>query len=312
MNITQLETNYSDMHSQSLKISKSLVKQIDMLSVGEAKELIANSIVEMESLVNRKTSFFEKMPMFGKYLAKAKDEAKQHQIKSGSMTKAVDRLFHTLNNKNEQMMTVMQEIFKIREHTIQYVAALKEQEAQIEAYLAENDATESMDALKARNLLVQIKPSILKATDNIATMAGTLNAAGMASTKISGMLPALQGELQTELAINAAATQLKEFKEIFDGTVDLIEELSHQNSKEVRETVLQVTDIQVTNPKHIARLEQNQKDREQLHLELQKRRERAEEDQKDQLNLLTQLTNNQSKALAYTKTNEEINKAGGK
>tara|TARA_Y100001938_G_scaffold138252_1_gene203435 strand:- start:427 stop:1362 length:936 start_codon:yes stop_codon:yes gene_type:complete len=299
--ITTLETQYADLHSQSLDIGKQLAASIDMLSIGDTKELIARSIVEMESLVNRKESMLERLPFMGKYFAKARDAAKEESIKSGNMVKTVERLFTTLKTKKDNMMEIMEEIYKIREFTKQYAEHLESQKNEITEYLEEIEGTEddlSMEATKAKNLLVQVSPSLIKARDNVATMNGILNTAQMAATKISAMLPALQGEMQTELAINAGLSELKEFKEVFDATSDLIHEVSYTNSQTLYDTVLEVTELEVSDPKHIARLEDAQAKRNQLNKELVKRREKQLEGQKQTMIRLEKISANQVESLA--------------
>lgn len=298
--ITKLETQYADLHSQSLDIGKQLASSIDMLSIGDTKELIAKSIVEMESLVNRKESMLERLPFMGKYFAKARDAAKEETIKSGNMVKTVERLFKTLKNKKDNMMEIMEEIYKIREFTKQYAEHLDKQKTEITEYLDEVRGTDdelSMDATKAKNLLVQVSPSLIKARDNVATMNGILNTAQMAATKISAMLPALQGEMQTELAINAGLSELKEFKEVFDATSDLIHEVSYTNSQTLNSTILEVTELEVSDPKHIARLEEAQVARIKLNKELGQRRKLALENQNKTIDRLERITQNQTKSL---------------
>lgn len=298
--ITKLETQYADLHSQSLDIGKQLASSIDMLSIGDTKELIAKSIVEMESLVNRKESMLERLPFMGKYFAKARDAAKEETIKSGNMVKTVERLFKTLKNKKDNMMEIMEEIYKIREFTKQYAEHLESQKEEITEYLDEIRGTDdelSMDATKAKNLLVQVSPSLIKARDNVATMNGILNTAQMAATKISAMLPALQGEMQTELAINAGLSELKEFKEVFDATSDLIHEVSYTNSQTLNSTILEVTELEVSDPKHIARLEEAQVARFKLNKELGQRRKLALENQNKTIDRLERITQNQTKSL---------------
>lgn len=298
--ITKLETQYADLHSQSLDIGKQLASSIDMLSIGDTKELIAKSIVEMESLVNRKESMLERLPFMGKYFAKARDAAKEETIKSANMVETVERLFTTLKNKKDNMMEIMEEIYKIREFTKQYAEHLDKQKAEITEYLDEVRGTDdelSMDATKAKNLLVQVSPSLIKARDNVATMNGILNTAQMAATKISAMLPALQGEMQTELAINAGLSELKEFKEVFDATSDLIHEVSYTNSENLNATILEVTALEVSDPKHVARLEEAQVKRIKLNKQLKEQQTLALENQNKTIDRLEKITQNQAKSL---------------
>lgn len=296
--ITDLQNEFQAVHAESLAVGKQLAESIDMLSIGDVRETIAKSIVEMESMVNRKSSLLEKLPWAGRYLAKARDAAKAENMQqNGSMVKTVDRLFKTLTKKNESVMDVMERLYGIRQHLTQYVSILREQESQVLAFLEKEGDT--FEAQKAKNLLVQIKPSIVKSIDRLEIMSGTLNSAQVASQAISGMLPSLQGELQTELAIKASMTELKEFKDLFENTLDLIEDLNYQNNKDVQETVLEVNQLAIQNPRNLKRLEAAQKERRMLHLELAKRNEEARENQAIALERLTNIQADQQKTLGY-------------
>lgn len=296
--ITDLQNEFQTVHAESLAVGKQLAESIDMLSIGDVRETIAKSIVEMESMVNRKSSLLEKLPWAGRYLAKARDAAKAENMQqNGSMVKTVDRLFKTLTKKNESVMDVMERLYGIRQHLTQYVSILREQESQVLAFLEKEGDT--FEAQKAKNLLVQIKPSIVKSIDRLEIMSGTLNSAQVASQAISGMLPSLQGELQTELAIKASMTELKEFKDLFENTLDLIEDLNYQNNKDVQETVLEVNQLAIQNPRNLKRLEAAQKERRMLHLELAKRNEEARENQAIALERLTNIQADQQKTLGY-------------
>jgi hypothetical protein len=295
--IDQLQEQFQAVHSESLAIGKQYAESIDMLSLGEVKETIAKSIVEMESLVNRKTSFLERLPWAGKHLAKARDSAKTQSLQSGSMVETVDRLFNTLSKKNDNVMQVMQRIFKIREHVKNYVKVLSVQEAEIENYL--DTAGDTFEAQRAKNLLVQVKPSIVKARDRMAVMTGTLNSAAVATQTISGMLPSLQGELQTELAINASMNELKEFKDIFDATLDLVEELNYSNNKQIQETLLEVNQLSIQSPRNLKRLEQNQIERQQMNAKLEAQTIQAKQEQDKSLARLSELQKSQTLSLSH-------------
>lgn len=297
--IDAIQLEFQQVQTESLAAGKLLAESIDMLSVGEVKETIAKSLVEMESLVSRESSKLERFPILGKYLAKARDTAKVEMAQSGKMVETVERLFKTLKNKNDNVMDVMERIYNIREHVKQYIVILQAQEAVLEEFLeSDND---SFEAQKARNLLVQIKPSIIKSHDRLAVMAGTLNSAQVASQAISSMLPSLQGELQTELAINSAMNELHEFKEIFDATVNMVEELNHSNNVQVRATVLEVNQLAVQNPRNLERLKKNQEDRQQMHLELRKQTQEAQAKQIQALGDLSKLQESQALSLGHTK-----------
>lgn len=297
--IDQLQEEYQSVHQQSLDIGRNLADSIDMLSVGEVKETIATAMVEMESLTQRESSILEKLPFAGKYLAKARDKAKVESAQSGKMVEVVDRLFATLKNKNDTVMNVMQRIYKLREHTSEYIALLEDQEHKIEEFLAAGE--DSFEAQKARNLLVQVKPSLVKARDRLATMTGTLNSASQASQVISSLLPSLQGELQTELAIKASMNELKEYKDIFDATIEMVDELNHTNNKQIQETVLEVGTMSISNPTNLARLKKNQEERNAMNLKLMEQTTAAKKAQLVALDDLNDLQKRQKLSLAYIK-----------
>lgn len=295
--IDQLQEQFQEVHKQSLAVGKELAESIDMLSIGEVRESIATAIVEMESLTQTKSSILTRIPWAGKYVAKAKDAAKTEMLQSGKMVETVDRLFATLKKKNDNVMEVMERIYNIREHVTQYVNVLETQKVAAQDFLEEEGDT--FEAQKARNLLVQITPSIVKANDRLAVMTGTLNSAQVASQAISGMLPALQGELQTELAIKASMNELKEFKEIFDSTLELVDELNYANNKQIQDTVLEVNQLAIQNPRNLKRLEQNQIERDQMHKKLAEQTAQARSNQEKALIKLEQIHTNQQLTLGH-------------
>lgn len=297
--VEELQQQFTKVHQESLGVGRELAESIDMMSVGEVRETIAKSVVEMESLVNRESSFLEKLPWAGKYLAKARDSAKTESAATGKMVEVVDRLFSTLKAKNDTVMNVMERIYQMRAHMLQYVDVLQKQEAALEKFL--EDEGDTFEAQKARNLLVQVKPSIVKARDRLAVMTGTLNSASQASETISSMLPSLQGELQTELAIKASMNELREYKQLFDATIESVEELNYANNKQIQETVLEVGSMSISNPTNLARLAKNQEERQEMHRKLHANTVAAKEAQLKALDQLDQIQSKQTLSLSYMK-----------
>lgn len=255
--ITQLEQQFEVFTADQRDLGKSISTSISMLQLDQVQEAIASAVVEIEKVTNKseKASIFQKIPLLGKFISAAKESSAEEQLREGNMVEVVDRLFNSLSAKKDNIVSVANTLFDLKEKLQTQVIGLTSQEEEVKqiAYVEK----ESRDTFQAKNLLVQISPTIQKAVDRIDVIDVTIKSAQVSASKISALLPSLHGDLITELAIQAGLQELKDFKQIFDATVDVVEELSATNNTTMNEVLLDVADLAVNKPttKALARIE---------------------------------------------------------
>jgi hypothetical protein len=259
MNITELEKDYQAFASSSLDIGNKITKSVSMMQLDDVNESVANAVVQIEQLVNKgdKPSALAKLPFFGKYIVKASESVKEEKLRTGQMVETVDRLFGSLNDKKDNIVSVMTTLFDLKEQLASEVETMIEKEGMAKEIALED----GIDGLKARNLLVQVQQTIIKATDRVGIIAATVMSAEASTTAISQLLPSLQGELITEMAIQAGLQELKEFKQIYDLTISTVEDLNATNNSTMKTVMLEVVDLAISTPTDIARLENLNSDR---------------------------------------------------
>jgi hypothetical protein len=290
--IEQLEQDYQNFAANSRDIGKGIASSVSMLQLDNVNESVASAVVQIESLTNKSEggSALAKLPFFGKWVTKAKDSVKEEQLRSGQMIEVVDRLFNSLNTKKDNIVSVMTTLFELKEQLSNEVEIMVSKEA--EAIEISNTDT-GINALKARNLLVQVQQSIVKAKDRVQIINATVQSAQASTIAISSLLPTLQGELITEMAIQSGLQELKEFKQIFDTTIGVVEELNATNNSTMKTVMLDVVDLAISRPNDIAKLENLNSERVKFKGQLQAKMDNAKKEQEKGLLVLAEVRTGQ-------------------
>lgn len=291
MSIEQLEKDYQDFATSSRDIGKNIASSVSMMQLDNVNESVAQAVVQIEQLTNKSEapSALAKLPFFGKYITKASETIKEEQLRTGQMVEVVDRLFASLNAKKDNIVSVMSTLFELKEQLADEVGVMIEKET----IAQEISQSNNIDGLKARNLLVQVKQSIIKATDRVQIIDATVRSAEASTMAISSLLPTLQGELITEMAIQSGLQELKEFKQIFDLTLKTVEELNATNNSSMKTVMLDVVDLAISRPMDVARLENLNTDRMKFRDQLQTKMDTAKKEQARGLEVLTNVRANQ-------------------
>lgn len=267
MSVQKLEQQHKEFNKTWNSVARDISDNISMLQLGDANEAVTQAVLEIEAVSRTEDmGWFSKVPGIGALLKKAKSQVDQTTIRNSNITEVVDRLFKSLNKKNETIMTVAEKLFELRNQMEASKEFLAAQEALAYEIIESNPS--SIDAMKAKNVLVQVKQLSIKVTERVSLLDGTIKSAEASSTSICALLPQLQGEMITEMAISAGLNELKEFKETFDGTMDIIRGLSRANSDNVQRVMLEVVDLAIQNPKDIALLEDSSRKSIDLHKQL--------------------------------------------
>lgn len=287
--IEQLEKDYQTFAASSRDIGKNIANSVSMLQLDNVNESVADAVVQIESLTN-KTGTLRKLPFLGRFIIKAQDTMKEEQLRTGKMVEVVDRLFSSLNDKKDNIVSVMGTLFDLKEQLADEVTTMVTKEGQAQEIAVEG---KGVDALKARNLLVQVQQSIIKAKDRVQIIDATVRSAEASTIAISSLLPTLQGELITEMAIQSGLQELKEFKQIFDTTIQVVEDLNVTNNRNMKEVMLDVVDLAISRPNDIARLENLNADRVKFKDQLQDKMDKAKREQEKGLNVLSEVRSKQ-------------------
>lgn len=274
--ISVLEKNYAEFTNTSKTIGSKIAESVSMLQLDSVNDSVAEAVLQMESMVSKSPSKFAQIPLIGKYLTKAKDNYKEQELKSSKMVDVVERLFASLTTKKDNMMNVMETLFSLKELLIKEVTFMIEQESLAKTISVEG---QGIDSSKAKNLLVQVSQSIIKSRDRIGIIDATCKSAEATTVAVSQLLPALQGELITEMAIQGGLQELKDFKEIFDSTLEIVNNLSEENNSSMLKVLEDVIDLSVTRPMDIARLENTASQRAQVQGRLKQKLEKARQEQ---------------------------------
>lgn len=287
-NIQDLEASYKASTIASRDQGNKISESISMLQLSEVDGAIATAIATIEGMTRKgqgKSSFFAKIPLLGGMIQKAADNLDEQQIRSGKMVEVVNRLFTSLDDKQKNISSVMSTLYDLREKMLQEQEHLLEQDA-AGTVLAQEDG---MTGFKAKNVLVQVKHSLTKQHDRIQIIETTIQAAQASSLQICAMLPSLQGELVSEMAIQAGLQELKEYKQIFDTTVDLVADINQRNNESMKAVLLDVVDLAVNTKSDIARLEATANSREKFQQELKNKMQKAVATRDKQLEKLTEI-----------------------
>ena len=293
--IEQLEKDYKEFASNSRDIGKSIAKSVSMLQLDDVNESVAGAVIQIERLTNKtETSALSKLPFFGRFITKAKASVEEEQLRTGKMVEVVDRLFKSLDAKKDNIVTVMHTLFDLKEQLANEVNVMIAKEAEAVDISQNGD---DISKFKARNLLIQVQQSIVKAKDRVQIIDATARSAEASTTAISSLLPSLQGELITEMAIQAGLQELKEFKQIFDVTIGVVEELNTTNNSTMKSVMLDVVDLAISRPNDIAKLENLNSDRAKFRDQLQNKMDKAKAEQAKGLEVLATVRQDQVKAL---------------
>jgi len=299
--IATLEAEFENFSVRTKDIGRGIAESINMMELDAVQSSIASAVLEIERITNKtnKPSRFAAIPFIGTFIKKATIAAGEEELKSGSMVEVVDRLFAALNAKKQNIVTTAEVLYNLKDSLIIECAQLTEQETEVLA-LAELDSNEGF---LARNLLVQVQPALISATDHVGVINATIQAAQVSAQRISAMLPQLQSGLITEMSIQAGLQGLSDFKKVFDETVNLIEDLNEANSKSMNTTLLEVVDLVIAKPgsKQIARIENLNAEREKTQKAIKQKMDGALKEQGHAIKTLANVRANQSGSLlSYT------------
>lgn len=290
MEITTLEQNYANFTNTSKTLGSQLADSVNMLQLDSVNSAVAEAVLQMEGMVSKSPSKMASIPFIGKYLAKTKTDLAEKEIKSSKMVDVVDRLFTSLSTKKDNMMNVMETLFNIKELLITEVAFMIDQEALAREISLDG---KGIEVTKAKNLLVQVSQSIVKSRDRISVIDTTCKAAEATTMAVSQLLPALQGELITEMAIQGGLQELKDFKTVFDNTLEIVNNLSEENNSSMIKVLEDVVDLSVTRPTDIARLEETAMSRNAVQSRLKKKLMAAQVQQDKDIKTLTEIRSEQ-------------------
>lgn len=292
--IEDLEHAYAESAGQLAGCSRSISKSISMLQLGDVNESVARAVLDLQDLADKagKKSITRFLPDFiAKHVGHVTEEVKLERLKSGTMVEVVDQLFESLNSKKDNIVEVMGTLFDLKEQLRSELATMESQEADTRLLIESKVGT--LEGSKGKNLLVQVLDSTIKSRDRITVIETTINAAEASTARICSLLPSLQGELIAELAINSGLTELREFKEVFDTTIDIVEDLNKQNTAAMRSTLLGVVDLAVARPKDLARISNMNAERIKLQEEIAAKLEKAAKERDVAIIELTKVSNNQ-------------------
>lgn len=298
MNIEQLEAGYDAFTNEHNRIATGIAKSMSHLDLKEVKDSIAEAALQMQDLVaTPEPSALSRIPFIGKYIAKAGKAVDEEKLRTASIQEVVDHLFNSLSDKKDNIMRVMESMYELQGRLKEEAQGLLTQEALAEELIANESG---IAVSRAKNLLVQIKDSLIKIKDRIQIISGTIASAEASAIKISSMLPSLRGELITELAISGGLKELDEFREIFNATVDVIETVNVNNSKNMQKIMLDVVDLAVSTPRNLARLEDLNSNRTNFTNQLKEKMLNAEKARDIGLAKLTSIQKEQNNLLGYS------------
>ena len=288
-NIDELENNYKAFSQASKSQGNKIADSISMLQLNEVNDSIANAISTIEGMTDKgapgRKSFFAKIPVIGTLVNKAADNLDERNIKSGQMVDVINRLFNSLDSKQKNIGTVMHTLYGLRDQMASEHSQLLIQDESA-TILSQED---NMTGFKAKNLQVQVKQSLIKQKDRIQIIDTTIQAAQASSLQISSMLPSLQGELVSEMAIQAGLQELKEYNQIFHTTVDLVNEISEQNEESMQEVLLDVVKLSVNDTMSADRLKKTQTKRKAFQSKLRNELSEAKVNREKKIEVLTEI-----------------------
>lgn len=303
MNIKDLETAYSKFSTTSMKLGNQLADNISMLQLDDTNQNVVEAVLEIEKLTNKKEkSFLRKLPLLGRYVGKAEEAITEEKLRNSNITEVVGRLFSSLESKKNNIIDVMEKLYTIKEQLSHDVDEMIELEHTVKE-IASSDLN-NMEVSLAKNLMVQVTPSIIKAKDRIGIIDTTCRAAQATTQSISGLLPSLQGELITEMAIQGGLNELKEFKELFDNTMSTVHQLTKENQTNMGQVLEDVIDLSVTTSRDIVAIENSGKERAALHAKLKEKMAKAVKKRDEDIQRLDVVRENQQ-VLTYTPNQEQ-------
>lgn len=295
MNITELKSTYENSAQASMEQGIKLADTISMLEIESVKSTIADAVVQIESLTNKANSksVLAKLPFMGKYFDKAQENIRNNKLQNGSMVEAVERLFNSLKNKKDEVEGIVDTLFGLREKLMKENVVLEEIEGHTKQIIEEDP--NSKDGFHARNLMVQVQKSLIRGKDRVGIIDATINSAEVCANQICTMLPSLQGELITELTIQQSLGSLKEYKQMFDATIEVLDNINSQNEESMHDVLRDVVQLTVVNPSKstMLALQNNNAKRTKLLEDISNDLANAKKEQDKTLQVLQDTRNNQ-------------------
>lgn len=257
--VDELKGKFTKLQDDAYVVSQKLAEDVSMLELGETKELITNAILELEEFAGANEAvsigFVGKIQngllalpggkTVAKILGDVKEEKEKNDLASGNIKEAAERLFATLENKQVTLEKTTYSVMEIKERRVQDLGTLEDMESSLTEML-ENPNTSPKELFQARNMIIQVKEALIQSNSKIDQVEIIIESAQSSSFAITSLLPKIKNNFLDDLTIATSLNHLLQYKEMFDSTLTLVNNIEEHNFEKINRAMVDVVDLNVT------------------------------------------------------------------
>lgn len=257
--VTELKTKFTTLQDEAYVLSQKLAEDVSMLELDETKEMITSAIQELEAFAGANEAvsigFMGKLGNMMLALPGAKTiagavgaiatEVDKQRIGSGNIKQAAERLFATLENKQKTLEKTTYSVMEIKTRRVQDLDTLKAMEQELITIL-ENPETDPREMFQGRNMIIQVKEALIQSTSKIDQVEIIIEAAQSSTFAITSLLPKIKNNFLDDLTIAAGLNHLLQYKDMFDSTLALVNNIEEHNFAKINRAMVDVVDLNIT------------------------------------------------------------------
>lgn len=257
--VDTLKTQFTTLQDEAYVVSQRLAEDISMLELDETKEMITNAIAELEAFAGANEAvsigFMSKIgsgllalpgaKTIAGLVTDVKTESDKQQLASGNIKEAAERLFATLENKQKTLEKTTFSVMEIKTRRDADLGILYDLEQELVDIL-EDENTSPKENFQARNMIIQVKEALIQSTSKIDQVGIIIESAQSSTFAITSLLPKIKNNFLDDLTIATGLNHLLQYKEMFDSTLRLVNDIEEHNFAKINKAMIDVVDLNIT------------------------------------------------------------------
>lgn len=292
VSIESLMAEYETLTEQNKNVAKGITDATQLIDGESIQEQLADAVILLEGDASKgqERSWFSKVPYFGDYLDKAKEKARKEMVKKGSANEGIEKMFNALKSKRDSVRHIVDTLVELRENLLDNLEGLQAQQEKanlVYAVLQDEEERKGLmhDQIKARNLLMDIGSRVIVITSQVENIEHVIQSAQGAVTRMGEIMPSLEINMMTEIAISNSVGQLKDVMSMLSEINKFTKEISATNDNEIQKAVVDTIEL-VINTGETKQLANLMSQRDKLDAEVKKKTNDMFNQQTNELNAI--------------------------
>lgn len=269
--ISDLVAMYNSTKKSDTAASAKLTDGFTLKGMDEVKEMVASAMLQIEDLANKGKEqslaggltskalalVDSDNKWVGKWFGNKQEALRTEAAEQSTISEIVTSLRTNIEAKREEVIVLIEETANIRETMISSINVYKDINSKVDHIVA-NAAANTRELFDAQQLATRTRSTIATMETDIKSIIEPLLAgASISVQEIQGLLPTIENDLQSKLAIKAFQQQLQDLHEMTKAVSDLSISAGDKIRSSVNDTIYESIEILGESGVDVARLEKS-------------------------------------------------------